>query len=294
MSDGFPKQINENLFILGNAYFHLYLIRGKEVCALVETGISATAEIAKRQLSAMKLLPEFLIITHPHSDHITGLDSLRTSYPKAKVIAGAGAEAFINHPKSLQGMIAEDIHMTRSLVARGFSNDVEASMKSVPNLTGCIHLKDGEEMDVGGVKIRFLEAKGHSPANILVYLPETRTLLVSDSLGNLYPKRGFFPTFFTGYNDYLQTIDRLEKFNPEVLGLAHGGWFASTREIESIFQQAEASATDVKNYIMNDLREDEAVARDLFDFYYADELSIYSPQNIMNCCRLLVKRVREL
>jgi glyoxylase-like metal-dependent hydrolase (beta-lactamase superfamily II) len=35
--------------------------------------------------------------------------------------------------------------------------------------------------------ISFLEAKGHSPGNILVHIPAVKAVLVSDSLGNRYP-----------------------------------------------------------------------------------------------------------
>jgi len=139
----------------------------------------------------------------------------------------------------------------------------------------------------------FLVAKGHSTGNILVNIPDIKTVLVSDSLGNYYPERGFFPTFFTGFDDYIKTMDRLEKINPMILGLAHNGLFSGSKSIEDIFWSAGKSAMDVKNYIIENKRNDEKIARDLFEFYYTDELTIYSPQNILNCCRLLVRRIRQ-
>ncbi|MCX5850337.1 MAG: MBL fold metallo-hydrolase [Deltaproteobacteria bacterium] len=288
----FPRQINDNLWILGNDYFHLYLIKGKNAIALVEMGISATVNIVLEQLSSLEAKPDYLIVTHPHSDHITGLNYLRHSFPGAKVITGKGAGSFITHPKAAKSMIAEDLHMIESMASRGFCCR-RTAITSVPSLSGCKVVNNGEELNLGDFTIRFLEVKGHSPGNILVHIPAIKTLLVSDSLGNHYKGRGFFPTFFTGFKDYLTTIDRLEKLAPMVIGLAHNGFYSESKEIREIFQSARKAANDVKTYIINDKRSDDDILQDLFHFYYIDELAIYSPQNILNCCRLLVCRINE-
>lgn len=292
MANMFPRQVAENLWIFGNDYFHIYLVKGSNACALVEIGISSTADVLLEQLSYIGAKPDFLIVTHPHSDHITGLDYLRNSFPQATVVAGKGADSFITHPKAAQSMIIEDRYMTESMAVHGLFSRRPA-ITSVPSLSGCKIVSDGEEFDLGGINIMFLVAKGHSPGNILVNIPDIKTVLVSDSLGNYYPERGFFPTFFTGFDDYMKTIDRLEKNNPMILGLAHNGLFSGSKSIEDIFQSAGKSAMDVKNYIIENKRNDEKIARDLFEFYYTDELTIYSPQNILNCCRLLVRRIRQ-
>lgn len=289
----YPYEINYHLLVLGNEYFHIYLVRGQQACALVETGVSATSDIIIEQLSSLGIKPAYLVVTHPHSDHITGLDALKTAFPHVTVMAAGDAESFLTHPKAVQALITEDKHIIDVMNARGFCSDARAILSS-PSLAGCRVVNDGEELDLGECKITFLEAKGHSPGNILVHIPDLKTVLASDSLGNHYPGRGFFPTFFTGYADYIHTIDRLQKLSPEILGLAHNGFVLDKHEIERTFQTARRCAGDVKNYIIHDERNDEDIAQDLFRFYYTDELAVYSPQNILSCCRLLVRRVREI
>ncbi|HOX99373.1 MAG TPA: MBL fold metallo-hydrolase [Smithella sp.] len=289
----YPFKVNDSLWILGNGYFHLYLLKGAKQCALVETGISATADLVLSQLEALDVRPDYLVVTHPHSDHITGLDHLRGAFPGAVVMIAAGAASFVAHPKAAPAIIAEDRHMFRALAARGlFSQTAVVTMP--PSLSGCRILTDGEALDLGGMSVNFLSVKGHSPGNLLAWIAGTKTLLVSDSLGNHYPGRGFFPTFFTGYNDYMATIDRLESFRPKRMGLAHNGFFSTSGAIADIFCLSRKSAQDVRRYIEDCAMDDEDLARSLFGFYYTDELAVYSPDNILNCCRLLVRRVREL
>lgn len=289
----FPGQLTDNLWILGNDYFHFYLIKGNDTCTLVEIGISATVDILLEQLSSIGAKPDFLIVTHPHSDHVTGLDFLKQAFPGAEIIAGNGAESFLNHSKAIKSTITEDNYVAKSMASHGLFT-LRPVITTVPSLSDCTVMKDGNELDLGELTIRFLEAKGHSPGNILVHIPALQAVLVSDSLGNRYPRRGFFPTFFTGYADYVATIDRLSAINPKILGLAHNGLFLKDEDIKDIFQKSREAANYVKTYIINDAHDDETIARNLYSHYYIDELTIYSPGNILNCCRLLVRRIRDL
>lgn len=76
----FPIQVNDNLWVLGNDYFHICLIKGRNGSALVETGVSATADLLLEQLAMLGAKPDFLIVTHPHSDHRTDLAPLRGAF----------------------------------------------------------------------------------------------------------------------------------------------------------------------------------------------------------------------
>ena len=287
----FPRSVTEHLYVLGHPYFQIYLIKGNNASALVEMGISGTADCVIRQLSSLDVRPEYLIVTHPHSDHICGLEDLKKSFPNAVVIAGLGAVEFLDHPKTVESLIREDIHMTFFMSDHGLASG-RHPIKNSPSLYGCKVVTGGDELDLGNIKIRFLNARGHAPGNILVHIPDLNAILASDSLGYRYPGWGFFPIFFTGYVKYMATIDSIEALKPVILGLAHNGIMEGS-DVQKTILEAREAARGLMTRIMNDRRENEIVAQDIFRDYYRDELNLYSRENIVVCCRLLVRRARE-
>ena len=85
----FPQKIAEGLWVLGNSYFNLYLVRGREKSALIEHGVSATVDETANQLDRLKVTPDYFIVLHPHPDHIDGLPGLRSILQPEKSVNNA-------------------------------------------------------------------------------------------------------------------------------------------------------------------------------------------------------------
>jgi glyoxylase-like metal-dependent hydrolase (beta-lactamase superfamily II) len=141
------------------------------------------------------------------------------------------------------------------------------------------------------VTLRFLHVGGHAIGNILVHVPGLSALMVSDSLGFRIPSIGFFPIFFTGYGDYMATIDRLEALEPRILCLAHQGPLME-QDARKAFRDAREATRSLCEEIRNDPRDEDAVIQDLYPRFYRDELVLYTPENIIGCCRLIIRRSR--
>jgi 2-aminobenzoylacetyl-CoA thioesterase len=287
----FPQSPSGRVRVLGNRAFPVYLVRGDRCSALVEAGISATAADVCRWLDRSGVTPDFIVITHPHGDHVAGLDALRERFPAIRVLAGEGAVAFLSRPRIAKAIVAEDHYLSSSLAVQGYPAG-RPLMDRAPSLDGAVVCSDGEELDLGGVTLRFLAVGGHAPGNLAVFIPEEGTLLASDSLGFYYPGERFFPVFFTGYGEYMATLDRLESLYPEILGLGHYGWMRGA-EVGETFALARRCASGLRERLKNDPRDEETAVSGIFDEFYRDELTLYSRGNIIDCCRLLLRRSRE-
>jgi glyoxylase-like metal-dependent hydrolase (beta-lactamase superfamily II) len=286
----FPGRLDEGLWILGNSFFNLYLVRGKTASALVETGISATADEVIGQLGSLGINPDYLIVTHPHGDHINGLPALRERYPEARVVIGPGAQEFLAHPKTAAALVAEDRFMSEFLASQG-TRPGRPPIERPPSVDGATVIGDNETLDLGDLTIRFLHVGGHAIGNILVHVPEISALMASDSLGFRIPSLGFFPIFFTGYADYMAAIDRMEALQPRILCLAHQGPLIG-KNARRAFQDAREAARALYEEMRNDPRDEDAVIQDLYPRFYRDELALYTPENIVGCCRLIIRRSR--
>jgi 2-aminobenzoylacetyl-CoA thioesterase len=127
----------------------------------------------------------------------------------------------------------------------------------------------------------------------VVWVPQVRAIMLSDSLGFRFPRRGVMPLFLTGYSDYVAALDRLEALQPSIIGVAHQGPVVGREEVKEAFREARQTAAELKNRILSYQGDPDDLIRDIFSEYYRDELTLYTEENIVNCARLLVKRAKE-
>lgn len=290
-ADTFPRPLAEDVWILGNSYFSLYLVKGEQASALIEVGVSAIVDEVIVQLESLKTIPSFLVVTHPHFDHLTGLDGLKERYPDALVVAGEGAPEFLEHPKVRDGVAPEERHIAQFMTSIGTPAG-RPPLEEAPSLAECLVASDGDEMDLGGMTLRFLVVKGHAPGHINVYIPEREALIASDSLGYPLAKRGLCPLFFMSFDDHMKTMDRLEHLNPRILGLGHQG-VRSGAEVRESFADARKSALEMRDRMRNDDRGFDEISRDLFEEFYRDEFLIFNPENIALGFKSMVKQAKK-
>ncbi len=289
--NSFPRLLTERLWVLGNYYFNLYLLRGERGSALIETGVSAVADRVIAQIEQLGISPTFLVMTHPHADHVTGLQGLMERFPDALVIAGEGAGEFLAHPKTAALIVAEDQHMSQFLAAQGFEHR-RPPVQEPPTLQHSLVAKDQDEIDLGGITMGFLKIGGHSPGTIAVHVPELSALMPADSLGFRFPGRGIMPLFFTSYQEYMDALTKLQHLDPAIVGIPHQGPLKGP-EVQEAFTEAVSTAQTLRDEIVADPRAPEELAENLFKRYYKDELGMYTPNNILNCMRLVIRRARE-
>lgn len=287
----YPVTLTDNLNVLGNYFFNLYLVRGSGATALVEMGVSAVVDRVIAQLDGLGIAPDYLVVTHPHTDHVTGLAGLMERFPEAAVVAGQGARDFVTHPKAAAMMTAEDRFISEQLDQRGITPG-RPPVETIVFPENHIVVSRQEAIDLGGLTLKFLPVKGHSPGNIVAHVPELDALILSDALGFHYPGRGFCPLFFTGLADFLATLDDLSALAPKIVGPGHQGPITGTAA-QAALGDARRAAVEIHHRIKADPREPREIADNLFDEYYKEEFALYSESNIRNCMQLLVQRVLE-
>lgn len=183
-----------------NAYF-----LGKGNLILVDPGDPNPQSIEKilnemKSLEAQKITD--IIITHAHPDHYEGVDALFE-------LTGAGVMA---HESAVQKL------STKLTKAR------------ITSL-----LRDNQEIELNGLKIKVIHSPGHSPESICLYLGEDKALISGDTIVGfgtvvISPPEGDMA-------QYLSSLQRLLNYDIDIIYPGHGPIVEKGREkIEEYIQ----------------------------------------------------------
>ncbi|MCF8054765.1 MAG: MBL fold metallo-hydrolase [Deltaproteobacteria bacterium] len=288
----FPRRLRNTISVIGNSFFPLYLITGKEASAIFELGSATVAHNAFKQLELLNIIPDYLIVSHPHADHLTALPMFAEHFPHAKIIIGKGAQRFATERQEVGIFRREDEYVLSFLRDRGIAtnsipkdNDMDFSICQVAG--------DNEIIDLGEVSIQILAVKGHSPGNIIAYVEQEDTLLVSDCLGCPFDRtKTFFPLFFTGFEKYMSTIKIIASMGVAFIGLGHS-MVARKDNISRMIATAQNCAESLREFAILHRSNTLNAVNLLASSYYKEELLLYSAENIRECCAILIKRSLE-
>jgi len=294
MTENFPWEVAKGVYVLGNRHFFSFLLCGSSL-ALVEVGISSTAPLVVEQIKALGMAPAdigYLVVSHAHFDHLTGLPCFLAVCPQAQVVSSAAAYRVMGNVRVMEHFLKEDAYTSRWLRERGEAP--AAVCEEAFNMPRSVTVVgDGDTLDLGrGLVLEFLAAPGHSPCGLGVHLPGVSVLLVADSLGFFLGADENFPLFFHSYPAYIETIERFRRIGAGITAPAHELIFTgdnSTRCFQVALDAARAVFESVSLF-----KGEEDLAFVLSKQYYQGGLRMYSPENIKVCADYLIRRAREV
>ncbi|MHB8919215.1 MAG: MBL fold metallo-hydrolase [Desulfocucumaceae bacterium] len=294
--------ISPSVRVLGNRRFNIYLA-GSEQKVLVEGGVSGVVRLIKHQVYESGEAGEVgrLVLMHAHFDHVCGVPGLKGVFPSARTAASARAAEVLSKPSVVGHFFREDEAMTGTLEATGGAWIAGGACRDQfdPPQTIIVDdvIRDGAvwQLDTGS-SLRFSLAPGHSPCGLMAYSPEEEVLFSSDSAGFPVDDRTVFPIFFDGYHAYVNTIRSMMDLPVKVLAGAHEEIMTGPGKVRGYLQSALDWAVRTR-CLVEELaaggmdRED--LANRIFNQFYHGALKMYTVDNIMVCCRLIVRRSLE-
>ncbi len=137
-----------------------YLVFDEETMKgfLVDPGAYNSGISAK--IKEMGIDITYIMLTHGHADHIMGVAGFKADFPGSKVLAN------INEKEMLG-----DVNFNMS-----------AQFGQPTTIDADVYVNDEDELDVGGLHMKFFFTPGHSPGGMCIYIPAENTLFSGDTL----------------------------------------------------------------------------------------------------------------
>lgn len=186
------------------------LLTGRHGTALVDSGYSAhaaqTVQLVGGALGGRDL--EALLNTHLHSDHCGGNAALQRRYPSLEIRIPPGLAAHVRQ--------WDPVALTYAPTGQ-----------ECPPFTVAGVLEPDRTLELGDQEWVVHAAPGHDPHSVILFEPDSRTLISADALW----ENGFGIVFQElegerAFHEVAQTLDVIERLRPRVVIPGHGRVFS--------------------------------------------------------------------
>ncbi|MFU0826345.1 MAG: Lactamase-B domain-containing protein [Lachnoclostridium sp.] len=168
---------------LGMIYTNCYIVTNEDTKEGLIIDPSDQAADIKARIQELEITPVAILLTHGHFDHIMAAKDLKETY-HIPVLAGEKEKAML-----------EDYNLNGTLsVGRNYTLSADRL------------LKDGEELTLGGLKIKVIHTPGHTAGSVCYYFEKEKVLLSGDTLFLESVGRTDMPTGNT--HDLLESLNR--------------------------------------------------------------------------------------
>ncbi|RLF22530.1 MAG: hypothetical protein DRN15_08820 [Thermoprotei archaeon] len=165
---------------------------------------------------------KYLIWTEHHSDHIFG--SIVFVREGAKIIAHKNAYKHLREVGGIKGYVEfmrrRINERYKDLVERGY--DIGSVMfEGVEDVWPDILIDSEYTLKLGRIEVKLIPTPGHTPSNIVVYVPKCKVLFAGDTIYSGYPPNTRFSTPEL-IKEWVRVLDRLYELDINVIIPGHG------------------------------------------------------------------------
>jgi glyoxylase-like metal-dependent hydrolase (beta-lactamase superfamily II) len=213
--------VDERITAIATSSYPAYVVRGDAQTLMIDSGMNHLGPLYLASLAELLGDPrrlDYLLLTHSHYDHLGSAEYLKTLIPGLTIGAHERVAGLARKPSALETMNRLSMSHAELFKYNQAGEDVTLRPFDVD-----LVLKQGDELDLGGLTCRIYETPGHTRDSLAFYIPEAGALFPGDSSGVL---RGDEPStlqvaFVASYEDYVESLRLMLSLDPAMICLAH-------------------------------------------------------------------------
>jgi len=294
----FPQQVTPRVYLLGNTYFNLYLVKG-ETCAIVEGGVSGVTFPFLDQLAQLGVSPEsitYLVILHSHFDHMMVFPYLRQRYPWVKIVSSELNRDLFSNERILSKIVESDRRVSAAMAERGLV-PVGPTLASPLSFHLDVPLREGSRLDLGnGVTLKFIEAPGHAPDCLAAFEERESVLFCSDAAGFYAPPDFHRPNHWFSLTKAVTSIDKMRSLGADILCSGHYGVLTGQGNVRAHLERARQAIEDFRSFVRERTEQGNSmdrIAQEVTEKFSRGFLEFFPAQENFHLWRLLVRRTLE-
>lgn len=200
-----------------------FLIDNGKTSILYDSGFAFTGhQLADRIRNILGTRPlDYIFLTHSHYDHALGSAYVCRAYPGVKVVAGAYAARIFRKPSARSVMRELD----RKFAAKCGIYEYEDLIDS---LRVDIEANDEDIIHCGDLRFTAVALPGHTRCSVGFYLPESKLLLGTETLGVCFGNDTYLPSCLVGYQTTLDSFRKARSLEIESILLPYYGVVSGT------------------------------------------------------------------
>lgn len=293
-----PVEIIDNLFMLGVSAYPSFLFKGGNEGLMFEGATGAVGLLTIQQLNDLGLGGNFvrrLVVTHAHPDHVMAIPVYKKMNKDIRVLASESAAQALASEQAISVFCDIDRTLTESLGKMGaITAEHQPEPLSEMKIVVDEIIKEGDTIAVGDeASFSVIETPGHSYCSLSFYEAFRKILIISDATGYYVPENKYWwPNYFADYGKYIKSMERLAKYDTEILCLSHNCAIQGAGEIRDYFTGVISATKEYHERIIDEIKggkDPRRLAGELGSEVY-EKTQLMPVEFFQKNCGILIKR----
>jgi glyoxylase-like metal-dependent hydrolase (beta-lactamase superfamily II) len=231
-----------------------------------------------------------ILILHAHFDHVGIVPYLKRLQPDIEIYASERAWEILSMPKAISTINDFNRAVTEQMGMVEACSPFDLDWRD--DISG-IGISEGEEIDLGDVKLQIFETPGHSSCAISAYEPRFRALFPTDS-GGIPFKQTVVTSGNSNFTKFQKSLERLRDLDVAVYCADHYGYVVG--EEASAFIDRSIEAAKEHRTMMEDAylrtKDIDKATEELVGSFYGEYQDYFLPRDIFEAVyRQMMKHI---